>query len=54
MPSPAPGSALSVGQLGRQFVPRRASSRWGSSLGGMFVLVLPYELDVAAYAERFR
>jgi hypothetical protein len=42
-PSPAPGAALTVAQLGRQFVPRRASSPWG--LGGMYVLVLPYEFD---------
>ena len=43
-PSPAPGSALSVGTLGRQFVPRRSS--WGTaSLAGMYVLVLPYEFD---------
>jgi len=42
--SPAPGSALSVKTLGRQFVPRLSS--WGTaSLAGMYVLVLPYELD---------
>ena len=44
-PSPAPGQALSVEQVGRQFV-RRGNSAWGSSaLAGMYVLVLPYELD---------
>jgi hypothetical protein len=53
-PSPAPGAAISVSALGRQFVPRRASSQWGTALGGMYVLVLPYELDVAAYVQRFR
>jgi hypothetical protein len=44
-PSPAPGQSLSVKQVGRQFV-RRGNSAWGSSaLAGMYVLVLPYELD---------
>ena len=42
--SPAPGSTLSIGQLGRQFVPRRSSSRAGS-LAGKYVLVLPFEYD---------
>jgi hypothetical protein len=42
-PSPAPGEALSIKELGRQFVPRDASSSWG--LGGMYVLVLPYWFD---------
>lgn len=45
-PSPAPGSTLSVAELGRQFVPRRSSSRWGMQyLSGKYVLVLPYVLD---------
>jgi hypothetical protein len=45
-PSPSPGTTLSVADLGRQFVPRRTSSRWGmQSLSGKYVLVLPYELD---------
>ena len=44
-PSPAPGEALSVKEVGRQFV-RRGNSAWGrSALAGMYVLVLPYELD---------
>jgi hypothetical protein len=44
--SPAPGATLSVEELGRQFVPRRSSSRWGmQDLSGKYVLVLPYELD---------
>ena len=48
-PSPAPGATLSVTELGRQFVPRRTSSRWGmQSLSGKYVLVLPYELDPRA------
>ena len=42
--SPRPGATLSIGQLGRQFVPRRRSSRF-SSLAGMYVLVLPFEFD---------
>ena len=48
-PSPAPGATLSVAELGRQFVPRRTSSRWGMQyLSGKYVLVLPYELDPRA------
>lgn len=43
-PSPRPGATLSIGQLGRQFVPRRRSARF-SSLSGMYVLVLPFEFD---------
>jgi hypothetical protein len=44
-PSPAPGEALTVRDVGRQFV-RRGSSSWGTpALAGMYVLVLPYELD---------
>ena len=46
-PSPAPGAALTVDELGRQFVPRRTSGRWGLSyLGGKYVLVIPDELDL--------
>ncbi len=43
-PSPRPGATLSIATLGRQFVPRRRSSRFGS-LAGMYVLVLPFEFD---------
>lgn len=42
--SPAPGSTLSVPQLGRQFV-RRRSSTTNPALSGKFVLVLPFEFD---------
>jgi hypothetical protein len=42
--SPAPGSTLSISELGRQFVRRRSSSRFGS-LSGKYVLVLPFEFD---------
>ena len=42
--SPAPGSVLSLGVLGRQFVPRRGSW-WSSGLDGQYVVVLPYEFD---------
>jgi len=46
-PSPAPGATLTVAELGQQFVSRRASSRWGmQSLSGMYVLVVPYEMDL--------
>jgi len=44
-PSPAPGGALTVEELGRQYVPRRTSNRFGSALSGKYVLVLPYVLD---------
>jgi hypothetical protein len=43
-PSPAPGAALSVAELGRQYVPRRTSNRFGSALSGKYVLVLPFEV----------
>jgi hypothetical protein len=46
-PSPAPGSTLSIRELGRQFVPRRRSSRL-STLAGMYVLVLPFEFSKRA------
>lgn len=40
-PSPRPGQAIALEALGRQFVPRRQSSRTGT-LSGKYVLVLPY------------
>lgn len=43
-PSPAPGAELGVKALGRQFVPRRRTAQ-ASSLGGKYVLVLPYEFS---------
>ncbi len=52
-PSPSPGEAISLGALGRQFVPRRMSNRIGgqpSRLGGKYVLVLPYETDFSAWS----
>ncbi len=56
-PSPAPGASLTPRQVGRQFVPRNQSSRWmgsGSRLGGKYVLVLPYEPDLSAFAISVR
>ena len=53
-PSPAPGEAITVGALGRQFVPRRMNSRYGgppSMLGGKYVLVLPYEVDLSLWSS---
>jgi hypothetical protein len=54
-PSPRPGEALTPAEVGRQFVPRRRSTRWldipgfmPSKLGGKYVLVLPFEIDPAA------
>lgn len=43
-PSPKPGSELTVEQLGRQYVPRRQSSRFGQ-LSGKYVLVMPFVID---------
>jgi hypothetical protein len=43
--SPSPGAALTVAELGRQYVPRRFSNRFGSALSGKYVLVLPFALD---------
>ena len=52
-PSPAPREALTVKEVGRQFVPRRQGSFAGgstvgsavmSALAGKYVLVLPYEI----------
>jgi hypothetical protein len=42
--SPKPGAALSIAELGRQYVPRRTSNRFGSALSGKYVLVWPFEL----------
>ena len=51
-PSPKPGAAVTPEVLGRQFVPRRMGT-WPatfggtpSALGGKYVLVLPYEIDI--------
>ena len=56
--SPAPGASLTPAQVGRQFVPRRMSTRWigpgASSLGGKYVLVLPYEPDLSRFAVSVR
>ena len=56
-PSPSPGEALTPAELGRQFVPRRNSNRFGgrpSTLGGKYVLVLPYEPDRSLLSSRAR
>jgi hypothetical protein len=44
----------SVGALGRQFVPRSMTNRFGgqsSLLRGKYVLVLPYEVDLSLWTE---
>ena len=43
--SPAPGSRLTVAQLGRQFVRRRTSNQWIQSiqLSGKYVVVIPFQ-----------
>jgi hypothetical protein len=56
-PSPAPGSALTPAELGRQFVPRRSSNHWpatpwGAQLAGKYVLVLPVQADPRPYLRR--
>lgn len=50
-PSPAPGAALTMAEVGRQFVPRRRSA-FAGNLGGQYVLVLPYEFDVRVLRTR--
>lgn len=45
-PSPRPGQALTVAELGKQFVPRRHSNRFGSALSGKYVMVLPFTMDL--------
>ena len=42
--SPAPGARLTVAELGKQFVPRRMSTRapW---LSGLYVVVIPYDIQ---------
>ena len=47
--------ALTPTEVGRQFVPRRMSTRWldipgfmPSKLGGKYVLVLPFTIDPAS------
>lgn len=61
-PSPKPGEAVTPTVLGRQFVPRRSFS-WPagggpsgppSTLGGLYVLVLPYAPDLEARAATTR
>jgi hypothetical protein len=52
--SPSPGEALTVAELGRQFLPRRMSNRIGgqpSTLGGKYVLVLPYEPELSVWSS---
>jgi hypothetical protein len=44
-PSPAPGSRLTVAELGQQFVPRRRSNR-SPQLSGKYVVVIPYKVDL--------
>jgi hypothetical protein len=61
-PSPKPGQALTLEQLGRQFVARRQSSQSAlgtssfgpaSTLSGMYVLVVPYEVrEPGTWSER--
>lgn len=53
-PSPSPGQPITLSALGRQFVPRRMRNRFGglpSTLGGKYVLVLPYEIDLGIWSE---
>ena len=59
-PSPDPGEALTPAALSRQFVPRRMGS-WNrqtqpgstpSLLSGMYVLVLPYDVDHSERLDR--
>ncbi len=44
-PSPKPGELLTLKEVGRQFVARRRSA-FAGSLGGQYVLVIPYRWDI--------
>jgi hypothetical protein len=44
-PSPAPGEALTMRELGRQFVPRRGFSSL-TGLSGKYVLVVPFQFTM--------
>lgn len=51
--SPRPGEAITVSELRRQFVPRRMRNQLGgqpTTLGGKYVLVLPYETDLGVWS----
>ena len=51
--SPRPGEAITVSELGRQFVPRRSRNQLGgqpTTLGGKYVLVLPYKTDLRVWS----
>ncbi len=53
-PSPSPGEALTPAELSRQYLPRRNRNRVGglpSTLGGKYVLVLPYQPDFSNLAS---
>ena len=43
-PSPRPGEAITVREVGRQFVPR-GHNTWSGTFEGMYVLVVPYERE---------
>ena len=52
-PSPAPGAAITVKQVGRQFVPRRIGGPWSAlpgmaTLSGKYVLVVPTDTAPAS------
>ena len=62
-PSPKPRQAISVSQLGRQFVPRStrnfqagggtsAASAWSQSLSGKYVIVMPYTPTTVSLRHR--
>jgi hypothetical protein len=56
-PSPFPGEALTPAEVGRQFVRRRTSNQIGgqqTTLGGKYVLVLPYQPDINGWTSRAR
>ena len=51
--SPSPGQAISLGALEREFAPRRMNNRLGglsTTLGGKYVLVLAYEVDLTIWS----
>jgi hypothetical protein len=52
---PRPGQVMSVGTLGKQFLPRRTGSQasvWLSGFAGMYVMVVPYRIARQGTAKR--
>jgi len=66
--SPKPGEALTVEELGRQFVPRgsrsalpgggsdstsSSASSWSQGMSGKYVIVMPYDVELLEHSRTF-